>query len=112
MKLLDIYICTLKKVYLVKGAEEKEEARVKFLEEAKTHAERVEKLIKIYGSNGFSVGSALTWADLAVHAVGDFFNFVDKDFLNNYPGIVGVRKSVEANEEVALWLKNRPKSEL
>lgn len=68
----------------------------------------IEKLIKLYGSNGYSVGSALTWADLQIMECALMIQGFDANFLNNYPGILAVRKTVEEHPKVAPYLKSRP----
>jgi hypothetical protein len=65
-------------------------------------------LIKLYGSNGFSVGSALTWADLQIMEITLTIGGIDANFLNSYPGILAVKKSVEEHPKVAPYLKSRP----
>ncbi len=79
-------------------------------EEAPKILGNLEKLITIYGKNGFSVGSGLTYADLAVFELTHNYIKAEKTILDKFPSIVKVRKSVEANVKVANYLKNRPES--
>ena len=89
---------------------DKEAAIKKFKEEeVSIYLDRVEKLIGLYGSNGFAVGDALTWADLYLHAfVFTLTRTVDGVTVDHLPGIVASRNAVEANEKVAAYLASRP----
>jgi hypothetical protein len=70
--------------------------------------EKIEKLIKSYGSNGFSVGDALTWADLFIHETTHSLRNYRENILENFTALKAVRESVEKNERIANYLKNRP----
>ena len=95
------------KVFMVKT----EEVTQKFLaEDALTHLGRVEKTLTMYGTQGFSVGSSLTWADLAVFDITSILVGIKADILAAFPRIVAVRQTVEANERIAQYLKNRPET--
>ena len=91
-------------------AADKEAALKKFREEdAPVHFGRIENLIKMYGSNGFAVGDALTWADLNVHtSVSLLTSTVPGLSIDNFPGISASKNAVEANENVAAYLASRP----
>ncbi len=105
--LQDLKNAYYQKVFMAKD-DAKEEAKTKFLEEANTHLGRIEKLIGLYGSNGFSVGSALTWADLEVLEVTNTILPLNANILDGFANILAVRKSVEANANVSAYLKTRP----
>ena len=101
----DLQNAFYQKVFMVKT----EEATKNFLaEDAVTHLGRVEKIVTNFGSNGFAVGSALTWADLSLFDITSILLNLDANVLNNYPRIQAIRKTVESNERVATWIKNRP----
>ena len=96
------------KVFAAKEAE-REAAKKAFLaEEGGPHFEKIEKLIKLWGSNGYSVGSSLKWSDLAIWSLTSDLKATDANILAKYPGIVGVNKSVESNPKVTEYVKNRP----
>jgi glutathione S-transferase len=95
-------------VFFIEDADEKEKARIKFLENAKNHLERVEKLVSQYGSNGHAVGSALTWADLELFEVTTDILSLYPTILEGLSGILGVRKCIESHEILGKYIKNRP----
>jgi hypothetical protein len=72
--------------------------------------EKSEKLVKMYGQNGHSAGSSLTWADLFLYEVTSNILSADANALNAFPSIQKVRSTVEANPKVGEYLKNRPKT--
>lgn len=71
-------------------------------------AANIEKLISLYGSNGFSVGTGLTWADLLIFDLATALFAKRSDILEKYPLINGVYKTVSANQRVTDYVKNRP----
>ena len=88
---------------------DKEAAIKKFNEEhAPIHLGRIEKLIGLYGSNGFAVGDGLTWADLYLYDVANAALNLNPHALDGFPGVTASQKSVEANEKVAAYLASRP----
>ena len=91
-------------------AADKEAALTKFKEEeAPDHFGRIQKLIGLYGSNGFAVGDALTWADLFIHTTVILLNSTVPDLsIDSFPVIVASKNAVEANENVAAYLARRP----
>ena len=70
----------------------------------------IEKLIKMYGCGGYSVGSSLTYADLYIHEMVKT-NILSHDstgeILEQYPHIKKVITTVEANPKISLYLKSR-----
>jgi hypothetical protein len=87
----------------------KEKAFNEFLDNHATKvAKNIEKLIELYGSNGYAVGDTLTWADLAIlDVVSSLFNR-RPNFVSNFPLIeANYRKCLE-NQNIAQYLKNRP----
>jgi glutathione S-transferase len=110
--IVDTLNAYVQKVFMAKSEEEKTEARKKFLaEDAVTHLGKIEKLIGLYGSNGFSVGSSLKWSDLAIYDISSTMHQYDEKVLDAFSHIQAVRASVLANEKVAEYLKNRPKTD-
>ena len=86
-----------------------EKAYVAFLEDQGVKgASNIEKLISLYGSNGYSVGSGLTWADLLVFDIATALFAKRPEFLQKYPLINAVHQTVSANQRVADYVKNRP----
>ena len=77
-------------------------------EEAPAHLEKIEKLISLWGSNGFSVGSSLKWSDLAIWNFTSQLKSIDANVLAKFPGILAVNKSVDSNSKVTEYVKNRP----
>ena len=71
-------------------------------------AANIEKLITLYGSNGFSVGQSLTWADLLIFEIASSLFAKHPEFAEKFPHIVGVQKTVSANNHVSEYVKNRP----
>ena len=99
------------KVFMIKDEEAKKEAIAKFkAEDVPTHLGRIEKLIGLYGSNGFAVGGALTWADLLLYEVTNHAIAMDAAILDSFAGILASRKSVESDEKVGAYLKSRPET--
>jgi glutathione S-transferase len=94
------------KLYYVK--EGRAEAEKKYLsEDGKSHLGKVEKIISLYGSGGFSVGSSLKWSDLFIFDITSIIHGLDEKFLDNYPAIKAVRATVLANAKIAEYVKNR-----
>ena len=66
LDLMNVYIDKV----LHASDDQRNDAKVKFMgKDAPEHLTKIEKLIGLYGSKGFSVGSTLTWADLAIHDI-------------------------------------------
>lgn len=106
----DFMLAYYTKVFRAKD-DEKDDVKKAFLaEDAPSHMDKIEKLIKLYGSNGFSVGSSLKWSDLLIWDLTTMLQQLDKAIVDKYPGVVAVRKSVEANQRVADYLKSRPET--
>ena len=96
------------KVYSV---EENERPGViaKFIDDAKVHLNRIEKLINEYGgSSGFSVGSNVTWADFELYEVTSKMLSNYPNVLDSYRAILAVRNNVENHHVIGPYLKNRP----
>ncbi len=105
--LSDLRNAFYQKVFMVKD-DQKAEATTKFLDDAKLHLGRVEKLIGQYGSNDHAVGNALTWADLELFEVTTILLGLYPTVLEGHSGILGVRKTVEGHSTVGAYIKNRP----
>lgn len=94
-----------------KATENRDEVIAKFLaEDALAHLERIEKLLNLYGKDGFSVGNSLKWSDLHLYDVTSIILSLNKDILNNFPRIQAVRKTVVSNEKISAYLKARPET--
>ena len=103
----DFQNAIMKKVFSVKE-EEREAAKKAFLaEEAGPHFENIQKLIKLWGSNGYSVGSSLKWSDLYIWSITNELKITDPNVLAKFPGILAVNKSVDSNSKVTEYAKNR-----
>lgn len=71
-------------------------------------AANIEKLISLYGSNGFSVGDSLTWADLFIFDLTTALLAKNPEFTSQFPLIAGVHATVSKNENVSNYVKSRP----
>lgn len=60
----------------------------------------------MYGSDCYSVGNSLTWADLVISEVVFFFFNKYPKFLNNYNALKKVYENVMAIPAVADFIKN------
>lgn len=105
---IDLMTAFYYKVFLVTEKNEKEKALRKFLvDDALKGLESIEKLIKLYGKNGFSVGNQLTWSDLFIYEMTYSFLNYQKDLLDKFHLLKKIRSLVEENENVSNYLKNR-----
>nr|AYN44530.1 glutathione S-transferase S12 [Brachionus plicatilis] len=94
-----------------KATENRDTVISKFLtEDALVNLERIEKLVNLYGSEGFSVGNSLKWSDLHLYDVTSIILTLSEDILNKFPKILAVRRTVESNEKLAAYLKARPET--
>lgn len=85
-----------------------EEAYAKFLEGSAANGfAQLEKLIDLYGSNGYSVGTSLTWADLFIYEVFSQLLKNNETFLSKYPVVQKVCAQVSSNPRIAEYVKNR-----
>jgi hypothetical protein len=91
----------------------KADARTNFIrDDLPKHLANLEKLIGLYGQNGFSVGDSLTWADIFI------FEFVfashvkdsetEADFSAKYPKLNGVYELVRLHPKLATYFETRP----
>ena len=76
-------------------------------EDALRGLENIEKLVKLYGQNGFSTGAQLTWSDLFIHEITYGLMNYQNDILERFEALKRVRSLVEENENVANYLKKR-----
>lgn len=102
------FMTAFSKVYQLPAAEKAEGTKKFMADDAPKYINNLEKLIKTYGSNGFSVGNSLTWADLLVFDITSNMQSMDSKALEKSPCIQAVRKSVESNAKIAAYLKARP----
>lgn len=64
-------------------------------------------------NGGFLALGKLTWADLYVTALKDYFNYALKGDFNDYDGYSNLQKVVEntlAVESIKKWVETRPKT--
>ncbi|CAF3158964.1 unnamed protein product [Rotaria sp. Silwood2] len=90
--------------------EKKKILEEKFLsEEMPKLLNHLEILLKTFGNGGpYFVGSNLTWADLHFYNASQSMLLRDPNILDKYPSLKRNRDQVEANTNVATYLKNRP----
>ncbi len=106
---IDLMTGLYNKVFLVSDAKDKEVSLKKFLSDDAVHGlERIETLANLYGKNGYSVGSHLTWADLFIHECTSQILNYDNEVLHKFEQLQKVRSLVEKNDRVASYLKSRP----
>jgi len=74
----------------------------------KAELDKIEKLIGVYGSNGFSAANKMTWADLGIFLIVDYLNAIDASVLKGHPHILKVAETVGKNHLVTDHMKNRP----
>lgn len=68
----------------------------------------IEKMIKMYGKNGYSAGDSITWADLFLYEITTGVVELDPTFADRYPEITKCRASCEKNARLMEYIKNRP----
>ncbi|CAF2996731.1 unnamed protein product [Rotaria sp. Silwood2] len=90
--------------------EKKKILEEKFLsEEMPKLLNHLEILLKTFGNGGpYFVGNNLTWADLHFYNASQSILLRDPNILDKYPSLKRNRDQVEANTNVATYLKNRP----
>ncbi|CAF1074587.1 unnamed protein product [Brachionus calyciflorus] len=94
------------------GKEDRKSGIEKFLaEDAISHLEKIEKIITLFSSEGYSVGSSLTWSDLYLFEITSTLLGLNSNLLDKYPRIQAVGKTVESHEKIAAYLKSRPQTE-
>lgn len=107
--IIDLVNYFYSKIFGIKDALEQETAFKAFLaDQGAKAAESVEKLITLYGSDVYSVGTGLTWADLLIFDVGSAVLSKVADFASKYPRTAAVHANVANHERVAEYVKNRP----
>jgi hypothetical protein len=72
--------------------------------------EKIEKLIGWYGSNGFAVGSSLTWADIFLYDISTGFASKVQDASTKYPLYYAVIQNVSNNEKIKSYVAKRPET--
>jgi hypothetical protein len=90
----------------------KAEAQENFMKnDLPKHLKNVEKLIELFGKDGYSVSDSLTWADIFA------FEFVfashateDANFPANYPRINAVYETVRNHAKLADYFETRPQT--
>ena len=96
------------KVYKA-SKEERDAVVAKFLaEDTVIHLDRLEKIVSMYGTEGFSVGNSLKWSDLHIYDVTSNILELSANVFDKYPKVKSIRSTVESNPKVAAHLKSRP----
>jgi len=87
-----------------------EEARTEFREHVQTVLTKVQGLLEQNaGGDGFFVGDALTWADLAVFNTIEFCSAIlGEDTVADLPKLAGFKARAAAVPAIADYIKNRP----
>ena len=108
----DLVVAYWTRIYKVMNDEKgRAEAEKLFLaEDANGHLEKIEKLIKLWGSNGYSVGSSLKWSDLAIFEMTFNMGKLDANLIEKFPAISGVKKSVETHPKLSEYIQSRPET--
>lgn len=68
---------------------------------------QIEKMIKMYGKNGYSAGDSLTWADIFLFEITSGVIALDPGLESRFPEISKVRASVEKHSKLMEYIKNR-----
>jgi hypothetical protein len=68
----------------------------------------LEKLVCMYGSNGYSVGSSLTWSDFYLFEMVLSVGKNLPEFEKNFPLVHGVYQKVGDVDELKTYLADRP----
>jgi hypothetical protein len=79
-----------------------------YAEKLPIHYENLEKLIRLYGKDGYCVGGSLTLADLQLQAYTDSHYRRDPTLKERFPLVYKVVQLVESHPKVAEYLKKRP----
>lgn len=89
-------------------AENYEVAYSKYLNEtAPVCLSQLERLVTLYGNNGFSVGNSLTWSDLFIYEVCSQLLKNNQTILCKYPTVQKVCAQVDTNPRIVEYVKNR-----
>nr|AIT99302.1 glutathione S-transferase sigma 1 [Brachionus koreanus] len=67
-------------------------------EEVPMHLERIEKIVNLYGNEGFSVGNSMKWSDLHVYDIASSMLKFDANILDKFSKIKAICRTVESNE--------------
>ena len=90
---------------------DKAQAVRNFLEKSvNPNFEKIEKLVKMYGRNGWSVGSSLTWADLFIYELSNNILEVESGAFDKFLDITKIRKLVESTPKVSEYIRARAKT--
>lgn len=76
--------------------------------ELTTKLSELEKLVCLYGSNGFAVGDSLTWADLYIYHMAFTFFSMLPEYKSMFPLVAAVDANVAKNEKIADYVSKRP----
>ena len=87
----------------------KEAATKTFVSEAiPKHAGNIEKLVGLYGKDGYAVGESLTWADLIIYDLASNLETTFKVSLHEaHPVFAANKKICEEHAKLGAYLKSR-----
>jgi hypothetical protein len=71
----------------------------------------IEKLISWYGSNGYAVGSSLTWADLFIFDISHDITSKIPEAASKYPLANKIIENVSEIERIKNYVATRPVTE-
>ena len=93
-----------------KDETKKAELTEKFLKDCPKWFDNFEKRI-IDQKSGWIFGPRLTWADITLAAGLHMFAKLFPKLLDSYPNLKALKEKVEAQENIAKWIKDRPVTE-
>ena len=76
-------------------------------EDVKKHFANIEKLISLYGSNGYSSSNKLLWSDVFIMDVVQQITKGDMSSLEEFPRLKKVVSLVESHPKISAYLKKR-----
>ena len=98
-------------MFPIQDAAEKEAAFKSFIEnQGAKGAADVEKLVTLYGSDGFAVGSSLTWADILIYEVITFLLAKNPEMAAQIPKTNAIRDSVAKHQRIIDYVAKRPET--
>jgi len=109
MLLIDSYY---KNVYEMEDRDQKAIGLKAYLDkDVPNSAREIEKLINIYSvreDSEFCVGKQLTYADLFIYEMAAYYFPTDSAFAKQFPRIFGIKKAVETNSLISIYLETSP----
>ena len=96
--------------YFSKGVykiDRNDEAWTKFRDDVKKHFANLEKLIGLYGSNGYSASNKLLWSDIFIYDVAQQICKDDHSPLDAFPNVKKVVAIVDGHSNISAYVKAR-----